>query len=293
MADTPCRETNPTKPGDDVAQLFEDLTIDELAEQAADALRMQRREAGEDADTSVDLTEAELDAARARARQIIDETRAAQAEAKAAGDEDAGALAGMQDMHALSLSIGLPVPRILFDQIIEASTATPARKKTWRRQVQAMSDVKETGCIQADFFDTRTREKNTAYLVLEECGEDHDLGAQLDKVFSRIAPEKQDEIKKHLSMLIYLGRSAYGQMMMKMMPTLSKAVKKIPIDAEEKEFDPRVLGVDPTTTTLVVTLPGTRRVGIFVRLADEVTATPANTPSGSASDPAAGAAADE
>lgn len=267
---------------DPAAELFEDLRIDELAENAAEAMRRQNGGAG--------LTDADVEAARARAREIIDETRAAESK-KAPGGGAAGPLAGMHEMHALSLSIGLPVPRILFGQMVEASTATAAQKKAWHRQLKGMSKVKETGCIQADFFDTGTQEKNTAYLVLEECGEDHDLGAQLGKIYSRIPPEKQGEIRRHLSVLIHLGRSAYGQMLKKMMPVLHKVGKKIPAQGGDKPFDPCVLGVDPANTTLFIMPPGTRRVGIFVRLADEIAAaaatppaeTPANTPSGPSS----------
>jgi len=251
-------------PNDDVADLFDELTLDELTERAAEA----QRAAG------TELSEADLDAVQVRAREIIAETRESQrlaaSEAKASGTEAAGPLAGMDDMHALSLSIGLPVPRLLFSQAINASSATKGRKKAWLRELKVMSDVKETGCIQADFFDTQTREQNTAYLVLEECGEDHDLGAQLDKVFSRVAEDKHDDIRKHLSMLVYLGRSAYGQMMMKMVPLLTKLGKKLP-----DGFDPRQLVIDPDNTTLSLNIAGTRRVGIFVRLADEIPGAPA------------------
>jgi hypothetical protein len=245
--------------GDSVADLFDELTIGELAERAADA----QRAAG------TEVSDADLDAAQVRARTIIAETRRAAADVKESGTMlahvPAPPLAGMDDMRDLSLSIGLPVPRILFTQAVGASTATKGKKKAWMRGIGAMSDVSETGCIQADFFDTSTQAQNTAYLVFDECGDAHDLGAQLEKIFSRVAADKHDDIKKHLSMLVYLGRSAYGQMMMKMAPLLADLGKKLPND-----FDSRLLVVDPDNTTLSLNIAGTRRVGIFVRFASEI-----------------------
>lgn len=237
----------------DAAQLFEDLTFDELAEQAAQALHNQTGEV---------LSDAALDEVRTRAREIVSGTSA-----ETPRGALPGALEGMQDMHNLTLAIGLPVPRILFAQMVEAAAASAGRKKVWLRQLKDMSAVRETGCIQVDFYDVQAGKKNTAYLVLEECDENHDFGAQLDKVYSRIAEDKQDEIRKHLSMLVYLGRSAYGQMLVKNGPTLAKITQHLPPGDDGKPFDPRVIGVDPANTTLYISLPKTKRVGIFVRFA--------------------------
>lgn len=222
-----------------------ELTFDEVADRAADALSAERRAAG-----LTDLTEAEREAAEERARGLINE---------ASGDSD-GALAGMQDMHNLSLSIGLPVPRIIFGALIEETSAPGGRKKAWRRKLKQMSEVQETGCIQVDIQDA------TVYLVLDGCGPDHDLGAELDKVYSRTPEDRHEEIRKHLSVLVYLGRAAYAQMMIKMDDLLQEVGKKFPAP---DSFDPRVLGIDPANTTFYSPSASERRVGIFVRLSDE------------------------
>ena len=57
-----------------------------------------------------------------------------------------GGAAGLRDMRNLSLSIGLPVPRILFDAMVEASRGTDGEKEAWRRELGQMSEVTETGC---------------------------------------------------------------------------------------------------------------------------------------------------
>jgi len=250
--------TTPQTP-DEFEELFEDETLEELT----DKIAASQKEAGKD------LSEDDIKAAQARAKTIIQETREAQQLAKETSGQADTPLDGMEDMRALSLSIGLPVPRILFAQLVKATTSsTRDQKRDWIRKIMALSEIKATGCIQVDFLDNTTKEKNTAYMVLDVCGKDHDLGAQLDKVFSRVSSEKQEEIRKHLSMLIFLGRSAYGQLMVEGTTLLMDIAKTLP--PSKNPFDPRQLVVDPTNTTLYLDIPGTRRVGIFVRLASEL-----------------------
>lgn len=272
------------------SELSEDCTDQELAENVAEIVRRQN--------SGAKLTNADVEVLRARAQEIVTKNRAAIGETK--GGAVKAQLVGMDEIHNFPLSIGLPAPRTLFGQMVEASTATATQKKAWHRQLEGMSEITEIGSIRVDFFDIGTQKKDTAYLVLGECEENHDLGAQLDKIFPRIPREKHDEIRRHLSILIHLGRWAYGQMMVKMMPVLDEIREKIPAQGDDKPFDPRILGVDPTNTTFYIMLPGTRRTGIFVRLADEIadeieisatgtppaadTTLPANTPSDSASE---------
>lgn len=232
---------------DEIEELFDEITLDEVVEKAAGV----RREAGED------LSPGDVEAARARAKELVDEARQ---------DPESGLLAGRKDMQNLALSIGLPVPRALFDVMIDAGTAPPARKKALRQQLPAMSPVTETGCIRADFFDTTTQAPNVVFLVLEACDAAHDLGAQLDKIYGRLKPDKREEIRNHLSMLVYLGRTAYGQMLAGNPDLVKKLLRKLPAG-----FDPHVLNVDPANTTLFLGAPcDGRRVGIFVRLESEV-----------------------
>jgi hypothetical protein len=209
-----------------------------------------------------EFSEAELAAARARAQEIV-------AEARNNGKDPAELVQGLRDMQNLTISIGLPVPRILFREMVAAARANPGRKKTWGRQLARMSDVQETGCIGVDFFDTQTRAANKAYLVLDACGADHDLGAQLDRLFARVGADKRDELREHLSMLIHLGREAYGHMSVAARPILTEIAKKVPA-ADGRPLDFLALRVDPANTTLYLDAPGAQRVGIFVRFEDDV-----------------------
>ena len=171
-----------------------------------------------------------------------------------------GEAAGLRDMRNLSLAIGLPAPRILFDAMVEASRGTNGEKEAWRRELGQMSEVTETGCIRIDF----SGEAAPAYLVLDACGPDHDLTAQLDKIYSRIPAGRRKEILKHLSVLVHLGRAAYALMATKVRPVLAQIGEKTGGPASP----PHALHVDFANTTLYVPHIGGRRVGIFVRLGE-------------------------
>lgn len=191
-----------------------------------------------------------------RARQLVDETQSS--------SETTQLLAGMRHMHHLSLSIGLPAPRIIFDAMVEAATANPNRKNIWRRRLQLMSEITEHGCIQVDLPGGTSAHKKF-YLILDECGPEHDLTAELDKLYSQLPERSRGTILEHLSTLIYLGRSAYIQMAKKMEGVLTEIGKKIQNLEGAPPFDFRVLAVDPKNTTLYVPHIENRRVGIFVR----------------------------
>jgi hypothetical protein len=167
---------------------------------------------------------------------------------------------GMQAVRNLTLATGSPAPRVILPLVIDATTATKGRKKVWKKKVmKALPDKGEgLGCIQVDFFDTSTQKPNVVRLVLEPCGGDHDLDAQLAKIYSRIPPQKHAGICKHLGMLIHCGRAAYGDLLASLGPVAHKIKKSLPAGSDIR------MVVDPANTTLFVGVPGTKRVGIFI-----------------------------
>ena len=191
-----------------------------------------------------------------RARQLVDGSQNS--------SETTQLLAGIRHMHHLSLSIGLPTPRILFGAMVDVATAKPNRKNIWRRRLQLMSEITEQGCIQVD-LPGRASAHMTFYLILDECGPDHDLTAELDKLYTHLPEKSRGAIREHLSTLIYLGRAAYSQMAQKMEGVLTEIGRRIRIQDGAPPFDFRVLEVDPQNTTLYVAHMSDRRVGIFVR----------------------------
>lgn len=176
---------------------------------------------------------------------------------------------GAKDAKNLMLSIGLPVPRILLRELVKRAPGLGEKeKKKLGARIERLMGVRETGSIEIKFHDATKNGPNTAYLVLQECPPDHDLGAQLDKLYSRIPEAKQDEIRKHLSVLFHIGRNTYVSAVedpanVLLVGTLLKHYPK------DSEACPTQLRTDPKNTTLFLH-PEWTRAGIFVRLESEL-----------------------
>lgn len=189
-----------------------------------------------------------VDDARERARQLLDE----------AGAEDRE---GLRDMHNLTLSMGLPATRAMFRQMVRASGRRGAAKRAAAKEIADFSPVTELGCLKVDFYDLAGQRPDTAYLTLGECPKGHDLGAQLDKIKPRVAPEKWQEVLKHLSMLVFTGRNVYANTARQHLPLIRALFGLAPSDPCERYLD---LQVDPANTTLYLDAGWPSRVGIFV-----------------------------
>jgi hypothetical protein len=178
---------------------------------------------------------------------------------------------GAEDFRKLVLAIGLPVPRILFDALIETAEAPDHLKKEWRQKVEQLSDVTETGCLSFEFKSQRLRGDEVYYVVLDECDPCHDLGEQLAKIDAR-APDKRAEIRGRIADLVNLGRAAYS-LMVHQAGAILREVMTAYRKAGGGDFDPQSLQVDPANTTLYLpALTCSRRVGVFVRSRQEVEA---------------------
>ncbi len=278
MADKPEQAPDVSAPATEAEQiLLDDLTLDDIVAKTVEA----RRAAGETIEPE------ELANIKQRASEIINAAReraATQAHDKSDTPTANGAppglenhpsaVTGLEDARALSLAIGLPAARILFEAMIANCGATESRKKAMRRDAKKMSKLTETGCIKVDFFNGAKGQADVAYLLLAECPANHDLSAQIHKLFSHIPEERFDEIRKHLSMLVYLGRTSYAQMLSENEPLVARIRRTMP-----GTFDARALRINPNNTTMYLG-PDTRndsagwepRVGIFVRLGEEAEA---------------------
>jgi hypothetical protein len=172
---------------------------------------------------------------------------------------------GLQDMHKLTLAIGMPMTRILFSDMINSGSGTPEAKIKLLKEVKTETKTEGLGCIQVEFTDKQTGTARTAYMLLDTCGADHDLGAELDKIYSHIAVDKQEEIKKHMSMILFLGRTIFSQMMVSSANLVRKIAKKLPQD-----FKANNITIDSDNTTLFLGPPCSMRVGLFIRLDTDV-----------------------
>lgn len=193
-----------------------------------------------------------ISAARARAAQMLEEM----------SQEDAE---GLRDLQNLTLSMGLPATRALFRQMVVASGIRGADKEAAKREITEFSPVTEVGCMKVDFHDRTTNRGSVAYLLLDACPKAHDLGTQLDKLRSRCAEAKWPEVLRHLSMLIQIGRSVYAQVAKRHAALLGKLVG-------DRRAEYSEVKVDRENTTLYLNSEWPNRVGIYVKLDEEVQA---------------------
>lgn len=179
-----------------------------------------------------------------------------------AGAEDAE---GLRSLHNLTMAIGLPAARESFKAMVEANNLTGARRSAALREIAAISPITEVGCMQVDYFNMITATAGRAYLVLDVCPAKHDLGAELKKLRDVVDGEKWVEVVKHMSMMVYLGRTAYTQMAGEQRPLLRRIYGRADNDPCD---DLMKLGIDSRNTTMFVDPRWPTRVGIFVRLQD-------------------------
>ena len=155
----------------------------------------------------------------------------------------------------LAVSTGMPVPRELFEGMVSAAAATKKQKKKWRRALAKELPDKnmQQGCI------GMVAEGVKVFFVLKPCGPDHDLDAQLEKIFTRIPESRRSEVLKHMSALVQMGRSTYSAMVAKLSPVLEPIQRSLP-----PEFNAHRLMIDPANTTIFLQSSGPNRVGIFI-----------------------------
>jgi hypothetical protein len=173
---------------------------------------------------------------------------------------DASELSGLEDFQKLGQAMGTAVPRVLTEHYIEHSGLGAAQQEVLKKQAAAVfSALPDGGAIELKI---REGGQNvTAYLLLDECPADHDLGAELDKLYSRIPASRHEEVKKHLSFLVFVGRQMYTKVIMD-----NESLYR-PL-SDRFKFDIRQLGIDPTNTTLFGGPEWPKRVGIFVKFAN-------------------------
>jgi hypothetical protein len=251
-----------------VDDLADDLQIDcripptmaeAVAEQADEAMREAvARTLASMAETGQEAPDEEtLAAAQAKAREMLRE---------AGGDGDDPA-AGINDLRALTSSMGLPAARIAFRHMIKAAGVRGAVKHEALASIKAFSPITEVGSMKIDFFNRETGKPDVAWLLLDECRANHDLGAQLDKIKPHVAPEKWPEILKHCSTLIGIGRTVYAQLAKNNLALIRK-INGLPASDPCTEY--LAYKVDMASSTLYLGAAWPNRIGLFVHLDKDV-----------------------
>ena len=216
------------------------------------------------------LTEAVGVATRVRGAEGAPPLSAAEvADARAKAQELLKGADGMRDMRALTLSLGLPAARLCLKHLVEFGAAPDPVKRSLCASIDAVSEITEHGCQEVTFYNKAKGREDKAFLLLDECLAGHDLTAQLDRLAPHIAVARRPEINKHLTALVFLGRSAFAKVCEENRPLVADILSYLPA---ADRIDISKLYVDPRNTTLCIHPRTPKRVGIWVRFLDELPA---------------------
>ncbi len=229
---------------------------------------------GEMAGQSDPLLEAKLEEAAdlaverfraARGDITPDEEAVARAQARRIAENPEEFAAGLEQARAVMTSMGLPVPRVLLAEMVEIveqrGGLEPEKLEALRSQVAALSPITEVGSIK---FELKQGDvTSVAHVALAECGADHDLGAELEKIYRRIPSSKKPEVLRHLSALVNAGRRTFGETVERHIDTVRELTAAMPPEFREGPFR---LALDEANTTFSLPAPCTKRVGLHVNL---------------------------
>lgn len=177
---------------------------------------------------------------------------------------------GLKDLRALTLTMGMPSARKILKQLIDFGIAPDPVKQSLRDAVDRISpEMKEHGCQEITFFNKAKGKEDKIYLVADECDANHDLTAQLNKMAPHIPVARRPEINHHISVLVYIVRSVFAKVVKENESLLKDILRYVP---SSERLNINALQVDPRNTTLCFHPHTPRRVGIFVKMSDEVEA---------------------
>lgn len=209
-----------------------------------------------DADVAAEPTAEEMEAAQARAREML--------------EENPEMREGFRDLQALTLVMGLPATRALLRQMVTRSGIRGAKKGDSLRAIRELSEYNQHGCMQVDFYNLQQGGMDVAYLMVDECPRTHNLDLQLGKIRDLVRPDVFAQIIKHLSALVFTVRTVYAKLVSDQIPLLQT------FWGEKADLTPYLnLKVDPANTTLWLVEDWPTRVGIFIRLRSETGELPA------------------
>lgn len=149
------------------------------------------------------------------------------------------------------LAMGFPSARIML-----LALAKYYNKEYLNNEIEEICHIQEIGCLNVDYFNTVSNEKDNILIFLKECDKDHDLSIQLDKLKNHLTEDKWKEVLKSLSAIILFARKIYTSIYVNNL----ELIRKIVNDENINKYN--TLFIDPINTTLY--LPNLDdRIGIF------------------------------
>jgi hypothetical protein len=173
---------------------------------------------------------------------------------------------GARDLHNLTISMGLHAVRQTMHFMIDSvNIHNSSMRKKLTREISQIHKITEIGCMNLDYHTPNGLKR--AYIRLDKCDIDHNLDLQLNKIKPFILTEKWQELMKHISVLVFFGRTVYSKMSRQHSDLIKKIMCLSADDNIDHLYDYRI---DMTNTTLFVLPEYKYRIGIFIDLEPEV-----------------------
>ncbi len=149
------------------------------------------------------------------------------------------------------LAMGFPSTRIMLYAL-----ANHFDKNYVGNRIEEICHIQDVGCLNIDYFNKYTEQKDNMLIIMKECTSDHNLSEQLDKLKVHLDDSQWAEVLKSLSTVILLIRTIYTSIYENNLDLIEEIVGTENISKYSK------LNVDSFNTTLY--LPDIDdRIGIF------------------------------
>jgi hypothetical protein len=184
-------------------------------------------------------------------------------------NNESSQLDGALDMIKLTLSVGSPVPSILFTEIINSCDISDHKKSYYNSKIRD-SMPKDVGCIQIGRFVDVMGQSRSGFIVYKECDDSHHIEDEI-RDFVRLYTHDKN-IRKKIKESIYTqlhqfsrtGYMSYLHLKDQNTEIFTALETKYPAD-----FDHNKLEYSPSKGQFSLSLPGTKKVGIFIETTPE------------------------
>ena len=179
-------------------------------------------------------------------------------------NNESSELDGALDMIKLTLSVGSPVPSILFSEIVNSCDISDQEKIYYNSKLRDLMPT-EVGCIQIGEFVDVKGQTRSGYIVYKECDDSHHIEDEI-RNFTRLYTNNKDVRKKiKESMYTQLHQfSRTGYMSYLHLKDLGADVFKALDTKYPPDFDHNKLEYSPSKGVFSLSLPDTKKVGIYI-----------------------------
>jgi hypothetical protein len=179
-------------------------------------------------------------------------------------NNESSQLDGALDMIKLTLSVGSPVASILFTEMVNSCKISDQEKVYYNSKLNDLMP-KDVGCIQIGEFVDVTGQSRSGFIVYKECDDTHHIEDEI-RNFTRLYTHDKT-LRKKIKASIYTqlhqfsrtGYMAYLHLKDQGAEIFKALETKYPPD-----FDHNKLEYSPSKGQFSLSLPDTKKVGIFI-----------------------------